>query len=319
MTRTFTLSFVGVALLLAAVPVIVALTDNTFYLSVATRALILAAAATSLNLIMGYGGLISLGHALFVGIGGYVVGVCSYHAFADGAMWMSSGFLQVVTVLVLSGVVGLLVGLMSLRTRGVYFLMITLAIGQMFYLAAVGAYAYGGDDGMTIFVKSDFAGFKLSGRDTVYWVSAAYLLASILVVARLSQSRFGLVLQAARTNEQRARSMGYDPVRVRLVAFVVSGVMAGFAGFLLANHTGFISPAMMHWTRSGDLIVMVIVGGLGSVFGPLIGTVVFLVLEEVFSGLTEYWAIPLGIFLVLVSRFASQGIAGLLRGRPRND
>lgn len=303
--------------LLCAVPPIAYWLDDLFLLSLASRCLILASAAVATNLIMGYGGLISLGHAVFIGIGGYVVGIASHHAFNDGMTWLSNGFLQLVAVLVLSVLVALFVGLVSLRTKGIYFLMITLAIGQMFYLAAVGAYDYGGDDGMTVFAKSRFLGQALSGHYLIYWVSAAYLTVSMFLVARLSSSRFGLVLRSAKVNEARTRAMGYEPFRVRLVAFTVAGVIAGGAGFLMANHAGFVSPAMLHWTRSGDLIVMVVLGGLGSVFGPLAGTVAFLALEEVLSGITEYWAIPVGAILIAVALYTPQGVMGLL-SRRRN-
>ncbi|MGE0503412.1 MAG: branched-chain amino acid ABC transporter permease [Rhizobiaceae bacterium] len=306
------------AALLLLVPVFAYVSDNIFVLTIASRALLLASAATSLNLIMGYGGLINLGHAVFIGIGAYIVGIGSHHAFNDDAVWLTNGFFQLALVISVSALLGLAIGAMSLRTRGVYFLMITLAFGQMIYLAAVGAYSYGGDDGMTVFLKTDFSGFRLSGYYTNYWLAAGLLALSLFAVYRLSRSRFGLVLRAAKTNEQRARALGYEPFQVRLVAFVIAGVIAGIAGFLMANQTGFVSPAMMHWTRSGELIVMVVLGGLGTIFGPLLGAIAFLALEEVLSGFTEYWAIPLGLILIAVARYMPSGLSIIL-GKSGKD
>lgn len=319
MTLRSTAPYAIMIVLLILLPLACFWIDNMFLLSLASRGLILAAAAVSLNLIMGYGGLISFGQAVFIGIGGYVVGIGSHYAFANGTMWLTHGVFQLVLVLVLSVIASLFIGIVSLRTKGIYFLMITLAIGQMFYLAAVGAYQYGGDDGMTVFVNSRFFGQSLTGHLTLYVVSAIYLVGCVILVARLSLSRFGLVLRAAKINEDRALAMGYDAFRVRLVAFVIAGVMAGGAGFLMANHAGFVSPAMLHWTRSADLIVMVVLGGIGSVFGPLIGVVAFLTLEEILSGITEYWAIPVGAILVLIALFAPKGLAGLSNRGQKND
>lgn len=298
-------------LLTLAVPLYAHFADNIFVLTIASRALLLAAVAVSLNLIMGFGGMISLGHAMFIGTGAYVVGICSYYAFSEGVYWLSNGFFQLALVVSINIALGLLIGVMSLRTKGIYFLMITLAFSQMIYLAFVGAYTFGGDDGMTVFVKSDFAGFTLDGYFTSYWLAAALLLVSMLVVFRLSRSRFGLVLRAAKTNEQRARALGYEPFQVRLVAFVIASVIAGLAGFLMANQSGFVSPSMMHWTRSGELIVMVVLGGLGTTFGPLVGTVAFLTLEEIFSGYTNYWAIPLGMILIGAAMFMPRGLSAV--------
>jgi len=317
-TQRTILTATVVLALLVLVPVFAYATNNIFVLTIAARALLLASAAISLNLIMGYGGLISLGHAVFIGVGAYVVGICSHYAFNEGIMWLTNGFFQLALVVIMSVVLALAIGAMSLRTRGVYFLMITLAFSQMIYLAAVGAYTYGGDDGMTVFAKSEFAGFRLSGYYTSYWLAAGLLVLSLIAVFRLSRSRFGLVLRAAKTNERRARALGYEPFQVRLVAFVIAGAIAGIAGFLMANQTGFVTPAMMHWTRSGELIVMVVLGGLGTTFGPLLGAVAFLALEEVFSSFTEYWAIPLGMVLIVVARYMPSGLS-IIFGRSARD
>jgi branched-chain amino acid transport system permease protein len=297
----------GLLAFLFLLPVYTGLTGNTFLLTLFTRILILALAATSLNLILGYGGMVSFGHAAYLGIGGYAIGILA----AEG---ITSGFIQWPVALVTSALVALIIGLFCLRTRGVYFIMITLAFAQMIYYVAAGLARYGGDDGLTIYRRSQFDGLNLSNKPTFYYLCLALLLAAIYLVWRLVNSRFGMVIQGARSNERRMQSIGFPTFRYRLTCFVIAGTMCGLAGALLANHTDFVSPAMMYWTRSGDLIVMVVLGGMSSTFGPLIGAVALLVLEEVLSGVTEYWQIILGPLLLLVVLFARRGIDGLLAG-----
>ena len=210
-----------------------------------------------------------------------------------------------------------MIGALSLRTRGVYFIMITLAFAQMLYYVAVSLDRYGADDGLTIYRRSQFGLLNLSNKVVFYYLCFALLLVVIFLVARLVNSRFGMVIRGATSNERRMRAIGFPIFRYRLVCFVIAGVLCGLAGILLANHTDFVSPAMMHWTRSGDLIVMVVLGGMGSTFGPLIGAVALLVLEEALSGITEFWQIILGPLLLLIVLFARGGIDGLLR--PRHD
>jgi branched-chain amino acid transport system permease protein len=271
-------------LLLAAVPVYAAVTANTFLVTLFTRVIILGMAATSLNLILGYGGMVSFGHAVYLGIGGYAVGILAQ----EGA---SSGFLQWPVAILVSALFALLVGALSLRTRGVYFIMITLAFAQLVYYFGVGLDRYGADDGLTIRTRSQFAGLlNLSDRAQFYYLCLALLVVTIYLIARLVNSRFGMVIQGARSNDRRMRAIGFATFRYRLTAFVIAGAICGLAGALLANHTGFISPATMHWTRSGDLIVMVVLGGMGSAFGPL---------------------------FLLVVLFARGGIDGLLAGARR--
>jgi branched-chain amino acid transport system permease protein len=301
----------GVIVILVLVPVYAAATGNTFVVSLFTRILILAIAAVSLNLIMGFGGMVSFGHAAYLGIGGYAVGILAKEG-------INSGLLQWPLAVVASAVFALAVGALSLRTRGVYFIMITLAFAQMVYYVAIGLDRYGGDDGMTIYKRSQFGGLiDLSNKLTFYYLCLALLLASIYVVWRLVHSRFGMVIQGARSNERRMRAIGFPTYRYKLLSFVFAGMLCGLAGALLANHTDFISPALMHWTRSGDLIVMAVLGGMGTVFGPVIGAVALLVLEEVLSGITEYWQIILGPLFLLVVLFARGGIDGLLAGVRR--
>jgi branched-chain amino acid transport system permease protein len=294
---------------LALVPIYALLTGDTFAMTLFTRVLILALGAVSLNLIMGYGGMVSFGHAAYLGIGGYAVGILAKEGIA-------SGFVQWPVAIVVSALYALVVGALSLRTRGVYFIMITLAFAQMIYYVAIGLDRYGGDDGLTIYKRSQFSGLlDLQNKAVFYYLCLVLLVAGVYLVARLVNSRFGLVIRGARSNDRRMQAIGFPTFRYRLVCFVIAGALCGLAGALLANHTNFISPALMHWTRSGDLIVMVVLGGLGSLFGPLIGAAAFLVLEEGLSRLTEYPALILGPLLLLVAIYVNGGIEGLLEGR----
>ncbi len=297
---------VALLALLALLPVYATLTGNTFAMTLFTRIIILAIAAVSLNLIMGFGGMVSFGHAAYLGIGGYVVGMLAKEG-------INSGFLQWPLALVMSGLFALGVGALSLRTRGVYFIMITLAFAQMVYYVANGLDRYGGDDGLTIQRRSEFAGLiDLSNRTVFYYLCLALLLATVYGVWRLVNSRFGLVIQGSRSNDRRMRAIGFPTFRYKLTCFVIAGVLCGLSGVLLANHTNFISPALMQWTRSGDLIVMAVLGGMGTVAGPVIGAVAFLLLEEVLSGLTEYQGVILGPILLAVVLYARGGIDGIL-------
>ena len=307
---------------LLLVPAYAMVVGNTFMLTLFTRIVILAIAATSLNLIMGYGGMVSFGHAAYLGIGGYVFGILSFEG-------IRSGFIQWPLALVISALFALVIGALSLRTRGVYFIMITLAFAQMVYYVGVSLSRYGADDGLTIHRRSDFAGLiNLSNKTVFYYLCLALLLGTVYLVWRLVNSRFGMVVQGARSNINRMRAIGFPSYRYQLTCFVIAGTICGLAGVLLANFTDFISPAVMHWTRSGDLIVMVVLGGMGTPFGPLIGSVAFLLLEEalpfimaktidpLFPGVrpSEYWQIVLGPLLLFVVLFARGGIDGFLRG-----
>ena len=287
-------------------PVYTSGTGNYFLLSLFTRIVILAIAAVSLNLIMGYGGMVSFGHAVYIGVGGYAVGILAHEG-------IYSGLLQWPLALVMSALIALVIGALCLRTRGVYFIMITLAFAQMIYFVAVALDRYGADDGLTIYQRSQFGGvIDLADKTFFYYLCVVLLIGTIYLVQRLVNSRFGQVIQGSRSNDRRMRALGFPTFRYKLTCFVIAGTVCGLSGALLANHTDFISPAMMHWTRSGDLIVMVVLGGMASAFGPLIGAVALLVLEEVLSDITEYWQIILGPLLLLVVLFARGGIDGLL-------
>jgi branched-chain amino acid transport system permease protein len=307
MTRSFTVRnvFVGVLVaLLLALPIYTGLSGNSFLLTLFTRILILAMAATSLNLIMGYGGMVSFGHAAYLGVGGYVVGILAYEG-------VSSGFLQWPLAIVISALFALAIGVLSLRTRGVYFIMITLAFAQMIYYVAVGLKHYGGEDGLTIARRSTVGfGIDLSHDLTFYYVVLGLLVAVLAMMNRILDARFGRVLIGIRENESRMEAIGYPVYRYKLTAFTISGAVAGLAGALFANHNLFVSPAALHWTQSATLIVMVIVGGIGYRYGGVLGAVTLLALEELLAGITDYWHLPLGLLLLAVVFLAPRGLAG---------
>jgi branched-chain amino acid transport system permease protein len=308
---------------LALVPVYVTVTGNAFLMTLFTRIVILAIAATSLNLILGYGGMVSFGHAVYLGIGAYAIGILAQEGVA-------SGFVQWPVAILVSALFALGVGALSLRTRGLYFIMITLAFAQLVYHFGVGLDRYGADDGLNIYQRSEFGGLlDLSNRTQFYYLCLALLLATIFLTWRIVNSRFGMVIRGSRLNDRRMQAIGFPTYRYRLASFVIAGTLCGLAGALLANHTEFVSPAMMHWTRSGDLIVMVVLGGMASTFGPLFGAVALLVLEELLpilirvaampivgdlaTRVAEYWQIVLGPLFLLVVLFARGGIAGMLK------
>ena len=306
-----TLTVIVLLAALALLPVYVEFTGNRFLLTLFTRIIILAMAAVSLNLILGYGGMMSFGHAVYLGIGGYSVGMLAHEG-------IYSGFVQWPVALAASALFALVIGALSLRTRGVYFIMITLAFAQMAYYVVAGLARYGGDDGLTIYKRSQFfEPINLSNKTQFYYICLALLYASIYLVWRIVNSRFGMVIQGSRSNDTRMRAIGFPTFRYKLTCFVIAGILCGLSGVLLANHTDFVSPAMMYWTRSGDLIIMVVLGGMGSVIGPVFGAIMLLVLEETLSGFTEYWQIILGPLLLLVVLFARGGIDGLL-GKVRH-
>jgi branched-chain amino acid transport system permease protein len=299
-----------------------------YVLSLLTRVMIFGIAAMSLDLILGYGAMVSFGHAAFLGIGGYAVGILSSHGIEDA-------LIQIPVALAASALFGLVTGAISLRTKGVYFIMITLAFGQMLFFLATSLASYGGDDGMTLSSRSLVAGYPLlKGDFALYGVSFACLLASYLLSRSIVASRFGRVLRGSRENATRMEAIGFHPFRYQLAAYVISGMIAGLAGCLLANQAEFISPAYMTWQRSGELIFMVVLGGLGSLHGAILGAAAFLLMEEFLpeilhalgimlstdlqARLVENWKMVFGPLLILIVIFARGGIMGLLQG-DRHD
>lgn len=292
--------------LLAAVPLIATLGGQPYYIDLIRRVMVFAIAAASLNLILGYGGLVSFGHAAYLGVGGYAVGIFAFYG-------IHNGWLQWAVAILASALVALVIGAISVRTRGIYFIMITLAFTQMLYYLGVSVEEYGGDDGMRLKVKSQFSGLvDLDDPVAFYYVVLALLLGVIALVHRLVNSRFGMVLRAAKSNEARSRALGFSPYPYQLVAFVISGAICGLAGALLANHTAYIAPAFMEWTRSGEIMFMVILGGMGTTPGPALGAFALLLIEDLLAGWTQHWQVILGPLLVLSVLFFRRGLAGLL-------
>lgn len=291
---------------LATVPFIAHWMDEPFWTSFFARTLIYAIAATALNLALGYGGLVSFGHALFLGVGAYAVALPSFHGVANG--WVHLGFCVVV-----SGAIALAVGIISLRTVGMAFIMITLAFAQMGYFLVVSLKQYGGDDGLSVSATSRFGSLDLGSMDTLYMVAWSTLTLLIVWMARLRLSPFGMALRGVRQNARRINAIGLESSKLQLISFVLSGAVCGLAGLLLANLNAYVSPSSMAWTVSGELIVMVVLGGIGTVFGPFLGALVYLGLEEVIKGYTEHWMAIFGPLIVLVALLGRTGIVGLLR------
>ncbi len=311
------LATVLVLLVLAVLPLLTQAFDQRYLLSVGTRIVIWAIAAISLNMILGYGGLVSFGHAVFFGIGGYAVGILSHHGVQSGCIQWPVGIAA-------AALWAVLIGALSLRTRGLYFIMITLAFAQLVYYLGAGLEAYGADDGLNI-SRSRFSGLiDLRDKASFYWLCFALLCGTLWFCGRYANSRFGLVIRGAKSNELRMTALGFPVFRYRLAAFTLAGALGGLAGILLANEGAYISPAMMSWVKSGDLIVIVVLGGMGTLFGPLYGAIAFFALEEmlnplldlVHEGWGEYWQIVFGPMLVLIALYAQGGI-DLLLGRRR--
>ncbi len=293
--------------LLLAFPFIAAATGTDFYITLASRILIFALAATSLNLILGFGGMVSFGHAAFVGLGAYTVAIATQEGLASA--WLTWPLAMLV-----SAAFALLIGAISLRTQGVYFIMITLAFAQMLYFLVVSLKTYGGDDGLTMAARSFVApGVDLARDRDFYYVTLALVALATWAVARILNARFGHTLQAIRENEVRMGAMGFSTYRFKLVAFTLAGALAGLAGALMANLGGFVSPSLMQWSQSGMLMIMVILGGVGYLYGGLLGAVFFLLLEEWLSHYTIHWQLGLGAALLFVVLLAPNGLASLLK------
>ena len=294
-----------VLLALIALPFVANSFGEAFYIALATRILIFALAATSLNLILGFGGMVSFGHAAFLGVGAYTVVILSQMGVVDA--WVAWP-----TAMVVAGLFALLIGAVSLRTQGVYFIMITLAFAQMMYYLVVSFKAYGGDDGMSLPARSRIGFLDMFNDTHFYYVTLLACVAVLVLIARVLNARFGHVLQAIRENEVRMQSLGYAVFRYKLCAFVMSGALAGLAGALLANQSGFVSPAMMQWSQSGMLMMMVILGGVGHLYGGIWGAIVFLLLEETLSHFTIHWQLGLGALLLMVVLLLPNGLTSAL-------
>jgi branched-chain amino acid transport system permease protein len=295
----------------ALIPIVASFIGDTYLVSLGSRVMIFAIAAVALDLLVGYGALISFGHAAFIGIGAYAVGILSVYGNTDALVSLP-------VALAVSAAYAFLTGVVCLRTSGVYFIMITLAFGQMAFFTASSLAPFGGDDGLTIAARNTLAGLPLLRNERAfYYVVFACLLCTYLFCRALVGSRFGRVLRGAKENPVRMATIGFDVYRFQLATYVIAGALAGLSGFLLANDTEFVSPAYMSWQRSGELIVMVLLGGRGSLDGAIIGAAAYLLTEEWLSGVTENWKVIFGPVLVLVVLFARGGLIGLTRDLAR--
>jgi branched-chain amino acid transport system permease protein len=293
----------------ALVPWLAGVLDQGYYISFVRRMMIFAIAAASLNFIMGYGGMVSLGHAAFFGIGAYAVGIAMVHG-------VTSAWIAWPLAMLFATLAALAIGSISLRTRGVYFIMITLAFAQMVYYLAVGLKHYGGEDGLNLPQRSVIGlGLDLANETTLYYVVLVALAAVMLFLNRAVGARYGRVLMGIRENETRMEAIGFATYRYKLVGFAIAGALAGLAGALFANHNLFVSPAALHWTQSATLVVMVLLGGIGFRYGGPTGAVALLMLEELLAALTDYWHLPLGLVLLAVVFFAPRGLSGLFARR----
>ncbi|WP_170350931.1 branched-chain amino acid ABC transporter permease [Ruegeria atlantica] len=308
---------------LLVLPLWAVVADQPFTITLVTRAVILALAAVGLNIILGIGGMVSFGHAVFFGIGGYAMGILAYHAQTytalDLGLFTTDGTKAMPVIwlvaMILSGIVAFFIGLLSLRTSGVYFIMITLAFGQMFFYFAISWAQYGGEDGLSIYVRNDFPGLNTLAPIQFYGICFTLLCVVLFLFARLQGSPFGLALNAARQTPTRVETVGLNPMRLKLLAFVLSGAITGLAGALFADLNRFVSPTMFSWQLSGELIVLIIIGGVGRLMGPVIGACVFVALEHFLGELTDFWHVYLGVVLLCIVLFGRGGLIGLLTGK----
>ncbi len=309
---------------LIAVALVAWATGAPFTITLATRVAILALAGVGLNLALGYGGLVSFGHAAFFGLGGYVTAIFASHAAAGTPVitlpFTIAGTNEMLAIwpfaLAVPGLAALVIGALSLRTSGVYFIMVTLAFAQMLYYLAISWPGYGGEDGLSFYVRNRFPGLNTLVPIQFFAIVATLLGLALGLSALIVRSRFGLALRAVRRNPERATAVGIRPYRVRLVAFVLSGMVTGLAGALFAELNRFVSPAMLSWHLSGEIMIFVILGGVGRLAGPLAGAAVYVLLEHLLGGVSDYWQALLGLILLAIVLFAPGGLIGLVT-RPR--
>ena len=302
---------IGSFLILAALPMVAEseMIDEPFYIDLMARVMIFSIAAMSLDFILGYGAMISFGHALYLGLGTYAVGIMAHYELTNG--WM-----QLLVCISGTAFIAFVLGLISLRTSGIYFIMITFALAQMFYFLGISLEAFGGDDGLPIDTRSEFFSFfDLNETWNMYYLILGTLVVTALVLWKIINSRFGMVVRGSHSNDARMQAIGFPTFKYRLAAFVIAGVVCGLAGFLLGNLTEFLTPEYMHWFRSGELMIMVMVGGMGTLFGPLFGAFAYLMMEDFLANFTEYWQFYFGPILILLVLFAKQGLWGMLPGK----
>ena len=316
------LPLVGLAAL-AAIPALALLIDDPYLVTIFTRVVILALAAASLDFILGYGAMVSFGHAAFVGVGAYTVGILAHHAQSGttllaGVSWLSgttAALLAWPLAIAVSAVLALAIGALSLRTRNLYFIMITLAFAQMLFFLFTSLEPYGGSDGLVIWSRNTLPLVDTESPIQFYYLCLVCLAGAVYLLRRMVAARFGRVLRGAAENERRMLALGFPVYRYRLVAFTIAGAVGGLAGALLANLETFVSPGLLHWQQSGELMIMVILGGIGTLVGPVVGATALILLEETLATWTDHWMILLGPILLLVVLFARRGLYGWLAGR----
>jgi branched-chain amino acid transport system permease protein len=310
LTKNRLLPWLGLLLLIAA-PIVVQSLGLPALLGLITRIAIAALAAASLNVLLGYGGLVSFGHAAYYGLGAYTVGILNAQFVSGDPLFgfipgTNELLITLPAAMLVSGLVAVGLGALCLRTAGVQFIMITLAFAQMIYFLFISLKAYGGDDGLLIRRPNIAPFLNLRDGATMYYLAAFCLIAYVLFCGRLMRSRFGRVIAGQRQSDRRMAALGVSTYPYKLLAFVLAGMGAGLAGALTANYARFVSPDLMHWTHSGDLLIMVVIGGAGRLWGPLLGAAVLIGLETVLAGWTQYWQIIMGPILVLVALYSPQ-------------
>ena len=307
----------GLLAIFALFPIYTGIADLPFWNDLAMRIMLLGMAAMGLNLVLGYGGMVSFGHAAFVGIGAYCVGISQYYG-------LFNGWIHVLMALGACGFLGLIIGFLALRTSGIYFIMITLAFAQMLFFLFVSLEQFGGDDGMSI-DRAEFLPIDLWEPLRLYYLIWTSLTLISVLLMYIVGSRFGVVLRAVKDNESRVEAMGLAPLPFKITGYLISAMICGLAGALFASWQEYVSPDIMHWTRSGELMIIIILGGLGTLAGPLIGAVAFLLLEEILPELlhviapnyAENWMIIFGPILIAIVLFARGGLMGMVEGFNR--
>ncbi len=305
-------------LFLIGLPPFFSALKEPYYIGVFSRIFIYALAAVSLDLILGYGGMVSFGHAAYFGAGAYVVGILAFHSVQAPALisWplfltgTDNALISWPVAILASAVLAFMTGAISLRTSGAYFIMITLAFAQMMFFFFTSLELYGGDDGLSLYTRNQLGSLDLGNDVTFYYLCLGLLIGFLVFSWRLVHSRFGMVIRGCKENERRMTALGFPTYRYKLVCFVIAGAGAGLAGALMANHTEFVSPNIMHWTVSGEILVMVVLGGAGTLLGPVFGAAALLLLEEFLTRYTEHWMLALGPILIFVVLFARRGLYG---------
>ena len=301
--------------LVAAVmfPLLASAFDQAFYISFATRIMIYVIAVTSLNLLVGYAGLVSFGHAAYFGFGAYTVGGLTLLAGQGWAPWITSAWVAWPVAMLSSALLAACIGALALRTQKAYFIMITLAFSQMIYYLFIGMKTFGSDNGMSLPARSPVGlGLDLANDTTFYYVVLIFTSTTLLLLALIVRSRFGVMVRGISENESRMSAIGVPVYRYKLACFVIAGAIAGLAGALLANQSSYVSPRLLDWTQSGTLLMMLILGGVGYRCGGVYGTVLLLVLEEVLSSHTEYWQFFVGIGVIAVVLLGNNGVASMV-------